>query len=156
MRPQYARKIFDGTKTVELRRVRPRVTTDDLVLVYASSPVKAMMGAFEIARVLTASPSRLWRKVDGKAGMTRKQFDEYFQGAKTGYGIFVKRKWVLPKSLKLESLRKRRSKFRPPQSYHYLTVDDVNGIGFAHLFRNGKPKPEPISRRREFVGAGQN
>jgi predicted transcriptional regulator len=39
IRPEYANKIFDRTKTVELRRVRPRLLNEgDRVVVYVSSP----------------------------------------------------------------------------------------------------------------------
>ncbi|MEM9926802.1 MAG: ASCH domain-containing protein, partial [Cyanobacteria bacterium P01_D01_bin.50] len=33
IKPEYASKIFSGQKTVELRRVRTRLTIDDIVLV---------------------------------------------------------------------------------------------------------------------------
>jgi len=137
IRPKFASKIFDGTKTVELRRVRPRVTTGDLVLVYVSSPVKALLGAFEVARVVAAPPSQLWNNVESKAGVTREQFDDYYKGAKTGYGIFLKRKWAFDKPIKLENLRRWKSKFRPPQSYHYVAVEDIHRIGFSPLLTHG-------------------
>src|SRR5438552_3893096 len=34
IRPKHAEKIFDGIKTVELRRIRPRLQRGDLVLVF--------------------------------------------------------------------------------------------------------------------------
>ncbi len=135
IRPEYATKIFDGSKTVELRRVRPRLTSGDLVLVYASAPVKALLGAFEVAKVVEAPPAQLWTQVQEKAGLTHDQFDQYFDGAKQGYGIFLKRKWSLAEPVALDVLRKRQTNFRPPQSYHYLTQGEANRIGFAELFR---------------------
>ena len=134
IRPEFAKKIFDGSKTVELRRVRPRVGCGDLVLVYASAPVKALLGAFEVARVRSGPPESLWSAVANKAGVTSEQFDAYFLGAKTGYAIFLKRKWSLEKPLGLEKLRRRQSDFRPPQSYHYLTLSQAGRIGFRELF----------------------
>jgi len=136
IRPKYAAMIFDGTKTVELRRVRPRVTAGDLVLVYASSPVKALLGAFEVARVVTAPPSLLWKQVESKAGISRDQFNQYFNGVEESYGIFLKRKWALNEPVELDELRERQSNFRPPQSYHYLTPTQISRIGFGKLFAN--------------------
>jgi predicted transcriptional regulator len=137
IRPTYAAQIFDGTKTVELRRVRPRLTSGDLVLVYASSPVKALLGAFEVSRVIVAAPSKLWNRVGRKAGTTREQFNDYFDGAALGYGIVLKRTWQLAKPMGLEKLRQRHSNFRPPQSYHYLTAKQANRIGLVRLIGNG-------------------
>jgi predicted transcriptional regulator len=146
IRPEYAKKIFDGSKTVELRRVRPRVARGDLVLVYASAPVKAVLGAFEVARVRSGTPTSLWNIVVSKAGVTRRQFDAYFLGAKTGYAIFLKRKWLLEEPLGLDKLRKRQSNFRPPQSYHYLSASQADRIGIRKLFQSDTPGQPP---RRE-------
>ena len=42
---KYTNMIFDGNKRVELRRVRPRhLNEGDLILVYATSPEKALLG----------------------------------------------------------------------------------------------------------------
>ena len=58
--PEYAEKIFDGTKRVELRRVRPRLQNGDLVIVYVSSPVKAVCGAFRVDNVVAGTaPDKL-------------------------------------------------------------------------------------------------
>ncbi len=48
MQPEYAKKIFNGEKTVELRRVRPKLIAGDLVLVCASCPQKALLGLFVV------------------------------------------------------------------------------------------------------------
>ena len=145
IRPQFASKIFDGTKTIELRRVRPRLKKGDLVLVYVSSPVKALLGAFEVDRVIAAPVSQLWGKVKSKAGITAEEFHGYFSGADIGYGIVLKRKWKLDHPVKLESLRERKANFRPPQGYHYLTVGDATRIGAGTLVRdcgrNGHQRP---------------
>ena len=40
VRPKYAEKIFERTKTVELRRIRPKLLEEgDLVLLYVSSQI---------------------------------------------------------------------------------------------------------------------
>ena len=54
IKPKYADKIFNGTKTVELRRICPKVTEGDLILVYVSSPVKALVGEFEVKKIVEA------------------------------------------------------------------------------------------------------
>ncbi|MEW6358525.1 MAG: ASCH domain-containing protein [Planctomycetota bacterium] len=120
IRPEYADKIFDGKKCVELRRVRPRVECGDLVLVYVTSPVKAVTGAFEVDRVIEDKPRKVWEEVKGKAGLTRRQFDMYYAGISQAFAIFVRKSWRLQTPIDLQRLRKRLPWFHPPQSYHYL------------------------------------
>jgi predicted transcriptional regulator len=125
IRPQFATKIFNGSKTVELRRVRPSVSAGDLVLVYASSPTRALLGAFEVDRVLCSTPSTIWSEIEDCAGVSRTEFDEYYAGAKKAFGIFIKRTWLFDEPVKLPALRQKRAQFRPPQGYHYVSTTDV-------------------------------
>lgn len=129
IRPQFAEQIFAGTKTVELRRVRPRIDTGDLVIVYASGSTKALLGAFQVARVVTASPNTIWKEFRNTTGLTREEFDEYFMGRLTAYAIEVAHAWRLPVPVCLPILRKKKNGFRPPQSYHYLDTAAVLMIG---------------------------
>lgn len=117
IKPRFADAIFNRTKRVELRRVRPRLKAGDLVLVYVSTPRCALEGAFEVERVFSAKPAVLWRSVQKTAGVTKLEFDHYFKGCQDGYGIVVRRVWKLP-PVSLALLR--RARIRPPQSYHYL------------------------------------
>jgi predicted transcriptional regulator len=125
IRPKFATKIFDGSKTVELRRVRPSISEGDLVLVYASSPTRALLGAFEVDRVLCSTPSKIWSEVEECAGITQAEFDDYYAGAKKAFGIFIKRIWLFDEPVKLPALRQKRAEFRPPQGYHYMSTTDV-------------------------------
>jgi predicted transcriptional regulator len=112
--------IFAGSKTVELRRVCPRVSSGDLVLVYVSSPVKEVRGAFEIEEVISATPAFLWRKVGKMSGIARKEFQAYFLNKKKAHALVIKRAWMLAEPICLTTLRRRKGGFRPPQNFHYL------------------------------------
>src|SRR5271157_5356318 len=97
VKPSYAEKIFNRTKTVELRRIKPKFLQEgDLILVYVSSPVKALTGAFTVSSVMEKSLLNLWRSVKDYAGIERKEFFDYFQGVETGSAIFIKDVWLLP------------------------------------------------------------
>lgn len=124
IRPRFADLIFAGSKTVELRRVCPKVSAGDLALVYVSSPARELRGSFEVAKILTASPSALWKKVGGKSGVTRAEFFAYFKGKKHAHALVIKRAWQLPAPVSLTTLRKTRGGFRPPQNFHYLQRTD--------------------------------
>ena len=120
IRPRFAEMIFNGTKTVELRRVCPRVRKGDLALVYVSSPLMEVQGAFEVASVITDSPAKLWIRVGKKTGITRTEFMNYFSGKKQGHALCIKRAWKLGAVIALSSLRQQARGFQPPQSYRYV------------------------------------
>lgn len=127
IKPQYARKIFDGTKTVELRRVKPKHLNDgDLIWVYESAPVKALVGAFEVEKVIEDSIGQLWKKVQNKSAISKQGYKNYFEGASTGVAIFISRVWELPEPIHLESLRQEPYLFTPPQSFRYVTDSELN------------------------------
>ncbi len=123
IRPQHAEKILDGTKTVELRRVFPRVQKGDTVLIYVPSPVKALVGAFRVDKVVADPPRQLWSAVQDKAGITRKEFYSYYAGISEGYGIFFSSVVSLQKPVDLEEIKGKWPSFHPPQGYCYLTEE---------------------------------
>jgi predicted transcriptional regulator len=129
IKPEYAQLIFDGEKTVELRRVRTRLQKGDLVLVYVSSPLKSLVGYFEVEDIETKQlPSELndfWKQVKGKSGVNRKKFLDYYQGALIGVGIFIRNPQRFSKPIHLEVIKQDIKKFRPPQSYKYLDLAEI-------------------------------
>ncbi len=125
IRPQYATKIFKGTKTVELRRVRPKyIKKGDLVLIYVSSPIQSLAGAFKVDNVIEKSLQELWELMHDKAGITRDEFDDYYDGVSTGVGIFFSEVWPLREPIKLQDLKEQVS-FCPPQGFRYVTANEL-------------------------------
>lgn len=129
VRPQYAEKIFSRTKTVELRRIKPKLLQEgDLVLVYVSSPVKSLMGAFTVSSVMEKGLSSLWRNVKDYAGVQRREFFDYFQGVEKGTAIFIKDVWLLPKPIHLYDMQREVKGFFPPQNFSYTSIHRVKSI----------------------------
>jgi predicted transcriptional regulator len=126
--PEFAEKVFTGEKSVELRRTKPRVKKGDRVLVYVSSPVKSLVGFFEVENVVNDHPDSLWTKVSQEAGVTREQFRDYYAGASEGYAIFICKRRRFRYPLNLNVLRERFAIFSPPQSYRYLEPEVTRDI----------------------------
>lgn len=134
--PEHAQSIFIGTKTVELRRVRPQISKGSQVLIYVSSPIKALAGGFEVEEVIEDKPEKLWDRVRRYAAITREQFDGYYTDAVTGYGIMIANVWVLDRAVPLEHLRKKLPGFQAPQGYRYLKDTDIRSIGVSRDSRS--------------------
>jgi predicted transcriptional regulator len=129
IRPRFVKLIFEGTKTVELRRVKPRLQAGDLVVVYASGSTMAIVGAFVVTGVTEATPKQIWRQHNGEGGLEKDEFDRYFEGKTTGYAIQIGKRWELPCPISLQTLRQLHGGFRPPQSYHYWKLDELLSLG---------------------------
>jgi predicted transcriptional regulator len=147
IRPQYVDQIFNGTKTVELRRVRPRVEAGDLVVVYSSGSQKSLVGAFQIAEVLAISPGSIWRRFGSKTGISKAELDRYFEGLAVGFAIEVGRTWKLASPVHLSALRRLRGGFHAPQSYRYLDLSEVFHLGGEALLGGADALTEKSSGR---------
>jgi predicted transcriptional regulator len=116
--------IFAGTKTVELRRVRPTIQSGELALVYVSSPTKELQGAFKVKKTISGTPASIWKKYGKQSGISREEFTEYFRGKPEAHAILIEEAWTLAKPVRLSRLRKEKQGFRPPQSFHYIRGEE--------------------------------
>lgn len=116
IRPEYSARIFDGTKTFELRRRPVRIARADVVVVYETSPTRAVVGAFQVKSVRSDSPRRIWRDLGRSLGISRRAFDEYFAGAVGACAIEVGDVCRIA-PVTLAEVREELGGFVPPQSY---------------------------------------
>ncbi len=132
IKPTYSERIFSGEKRFELRRTRVGVDEGDVVIVYASSPVCAVVGAFVVGGLATGSVGGLWRRHRGDFGVTAAEYKTYFDGASAAYAIRVARR-VEVDPVELDDLRGRYRGFRPPQSYMHWRQDPEPLLGAVAL-----------------------
>ncbi len=125
LRPRYARMLLDGTKTVELRRTIPKVLPGTLVVLYASSPDCRLVGTATVADLVSGSPFEIWASHGPRTGIDRSEYDAYFEGARVAAAISLGEVKALRSSRPLAELRKRLNGFSPPQSFRYLTQQQV-------------------------------
>jgi predicted transcriptional regulator len=118
IRPEYAAKILSGEKRIELRRQRPKLEPGDVVVVYVTSPLSQIVGAFSVARVVSMGVEAMWRRHRPLLGVAREMYDAYFTDRETAYGIAIDRVWA-SNPVRLNTLRRRFDGFFPPQSYMY-------------------------------------
>ena len=118
IKPRYSRLIFAGVKRFELRRSRSRLDEGDVVVVYASSPVKAIVGAFLVRGTTRREVERMWEDHGRHLGVSLDEYNEYFDGTCEVFAIEVGPR-VEVDPIPLDRLREKFDGFRPPQSFMY-------------------------------------
>lgn len=115
IKPEFAEKIFEGTKKFEFRKSIFKNRDVETVIVYASSPVQKVIGEFDIEHIINDKLEELWELTHIHAGITEEYFYEYFQDKDSGFAIKIKefRKYKIPKDLKEDF------NLLPPQSFSY-------------------------------------
>lgn len=116
IKPEYADLIFSGEKKYEFRRIVFKNPDVDTVVVYASAPTSKVIGEFEIAGIISATPKQLWQTTKKHAGVDEIFFFDYFAEKAIAYAIQVKNPIRYRKAL---DIRKRYA-LAPPQSFAYL------------------------------------
>lgn len=116
IKPEFANKIFDGSKKFEFRRSIFRNKEVKSIVVYASAPVSKVIGEFEIDKVHFKNLEELWNQTKDYSGISKEYFDLYFTGKEEGFAIQVKNpiRYKAAKNLKEEF------GMVPPQSFAYL------------------------------------
>lgn len=126
IKPRFADAIFAGEKLFEMRKVRPKVATGDLVLVYVTSPRCRLEGAFRVGPVLEMSPERMWARVRAGSALTKAEFLSYYSGKTTAFAIGIAEAWRLETAVQLRELRS--EQIIPPQGYRYLSIGETASL----------------------------
>ncbi len=128
VKPRYISMLLAGTKTVELRRTRPNTAPNTLVVLYASSPRRQIVGTARIRSIEQGSPSEIWRLHRDLCGVSRDEFDSYFHGATSAVALTLESVDVFDEAHPLTTLRERVAGFRPPQSFAYLSTLQLRAL----------------------------
>lgn len=119
IRPEHAESILSGSKGFEYRKTRFKHGVERLLL-YASHPIRMVVGEVDIGDIIEAEPMALWRLTATRSGIDRDAFFAYFGSARTGFAITITRfrRYRRPKTLSDVA-----QVSRPPQSFQYLGND---------------------------------
>jgi predicted transcriptional regulator len=121
IKPEFAEKIFDGTKKFEFRKAVFKNQNIKTIIVYASSPVKKVIGEFTVDMILNNSLDKLWELTRDYSGISEEYFYEYFSEKERGFAIKIKstKRYKEPKCLKADF------DLHPPQSFAYYGKHSV-------------------------------
>jgi predicted transcriptional regulator len=117
IKPHFAEQIFAGAKRYEFRRVVFRSNSVTKIIVYASSPVRRIIGEFKVGGILALQKEELWKRTKKHGGIKKHYFDLYFNGRETAYAIKVSSPHRYRKPVKIADLC---DFAHPPQSFRYV------------------------------------
>jgi predicted transcriptional regulator len=139
LKPKHAAHIFEGKKTVELRKRRPNIEPGTRIWIYATTPVAAIRGYVNLVQIQTGSPSLIWKALGGQTGISKDEFDAYFGRSEVAHALVIDDVMKMKKALSLEGIRDAVTDFQPPQFYYRLN-------GARKSMRLYSRKYEPIKK----------
>lgn len=119
IKPEFAEKIFSGEKTFEFRKSVYKDRSVKTIVVYATQPIGRLVGEFDVADIVSASPDDLWDITSEGAGISRQFFERYFDGRECAFALQIENVVQYPEPVRPHEIIEN---FVPPQSYMY--VDD--------------------------------
>lgn len=123
IKPQYAMKILSGEKTVEVRRMS-FPDTIQRAYIYASTPVRRIVGYFDVDSQDTDTPELIWNRYKEQSSIIKDDYDKYADDRNAMTAILIKRTYAYEKPLSIEEVLGDRA--IAPQNYCY--IDNVSII----------------------------
>jgi len=128
VKPEFALRILDGSKTIELRKSAPKVSEGDVIVLYSTSPEMAVIGYCTVKGLIKSSPKSIWESHSKELGIDKKRFFEYYQGRTSAIGIVLSNSTKLTEKVPLSKVRELMPTFQPPQTFKYLSFDFLTSL----------------------------
>lgn len=87
IRPNHAKNIVEGAKTVELRRRFMPLPHGSRLWIYSTLPVGALVATATICTIDCDEPELLWSRYQNEVAVSENLFFEYFLGCELGCAI---------------------------------------------------------------------
>ncbi|MCH2451431.1 MAG: ASCH domain-containing protein [Gracilimonas sp.] len=125
VKPEFSHKIFNGEKTIELRKSSPNVNIGSTVVVYSTNPDKLIIGYCKVEEIIKTTPRIMWDKYASDLGIEKNDFDDYFESTEVAIGIKLGSVSKLKESITLQSIKEIYPAFHPPQTFKYFSKKKV-------------------------------
>lgn len=116
IKPEFAEKIFNGTKKYEFRKSIFKNRDVDTVVVYASSPWQYVIGEFKIETILNDNVDSIWEQTHEFSGISEDYYRMYFAHKAKAFAIKIGRVTRYKRHRRLSDYNMEFA----PQSYVYL------------------------------------
>ena len=113
--PEHVQNIFAGVKKYEYRKVACKRAIDK-ILIYATTPVKKVVGEAQVLGVLEMDKEDLWRETEAESGISSHFYFEYYANKTkaVAYHLGKIKKYSEPKDLEDYGIG------AAPQSFVYI------------------------------------
>lgn len=113
--PEHINNILQGTKTYEFRKILCKRKVDKIVM-YATYPIKRVVGEVEVLDVIEMKKEALWKMTKKQSGITKAFYDQYYEGRETAVAYRLGKVVEYDKPHELKEIGVNVA----PQSYMYL------------------------------------
>lgn len=114
--PEHVDNIFSGIKKYEYRKVACKREVNK-ILIYATTPVKKIVGEAEVLEVLEKDKEELWKETEAQSGISETFYFKYYAQKKkaVAYHLGAIIKYQTPKKLSDYGI------VAAPQSFVYIS-----------------------------------
>jgi len=116
IKPEFSKKIFNGEKQFEFRKVIPKNHIEK-VFIYESSPSKLIVGWFTVKRILSGTPMTIWKLCNHASGVDEDYFFAYCGNKELIYAIEIKQVFEFIVPIRPHELD---PSFKAPQNFMFL------------------------------------
>lgn len=120
VKPEFANRIFERSKKIELRKSSPNAKPGDLMMVYSTSPEMAIIGVCKIKEVIKSTPENLWVNYSDILGIDEKRYYEYYSNSEKAVGIVLSHVRRFKTKISLSQVKEIFPSFTPPQTFKYF------------------------------------
>lgn len=114
--------MLNGTKMVELRRRSVSIKEGSRVWIYSKVPIGQLKAYGIVQKVHRATPRKIWKQYGSMSGISKMEFDQYFENISFGCAIVFQSIDELENKISLNAIREAVGNFHPPQFFKYLNT----------------------------------
>lgn len=121
LKEEYFKRILDGTKPFEFRRIFAKSLDEPfLCVIYVSSPIQAIRGIVQFDKPIRGSIEDIINLAKRSDYPFIEGVRKYLEGKDTAYALPIKESIEFKKPITLKGIQKVYPGFRPPQSFYCL------------------------------------
>lgn len=121
IKPEYCKKIFDGTKKYEFRKRLAKNHVNKIV-VYSTFPEMKVIGEVEVKGTLSMEKTHLWEHTKNFAGISREKYGLYFKDCVEAQAYILGKATLYDNPIPLETFGIKQA----PQSFVYIQEKEID------------------------------
>jgi len=137
LRPRFSSAIFAEKKTIELRKSAMKIKPGDQIMIYETTPMKAIAGYTQVKSIFKYSPNDnfrftdqelalLWEHAKHGCCVKEEEFYSYYRTARYCFMIFLGMASRYSQQIPLREMREQG--INPPQCVQYLSEEQVASL----------------------------